>query len=215
MGPQVPNEPMQVVVDSGGANIADWIGLTLTAGLVLVTGVYVWHTRRMANGMDKQLSAIREQQQIAESARLREKSDRGAYECLDAIQVFLAEYEGRPPAAVDAGTFETVRLQLRRAAPLVHDLQVRKYLDTFREIAFIGSFSHEQVEREELDAGKVRLVARDMANRLMTVLHFYLSEQPIPSNVWMRSGEDGHGDYYPDPSNVAAWVRQYARRERG
>lgn len=214
MTAHLPAEPVQVVVDNRGVNMADWIGLALTAALVVVTGVYVWHTRRMADRMDDQLAAIREQQRVAETARLREKSDRGAYECLDALQGLLAEYEARPPGAVDRGAFEAAQLQLRRAAPLVHDRDVRKYLDTFREVAFIGSFTQEQVEREQLDGGVVRLVARDMAQRLSTVLHAYLSEQPIPENVWVRNGEDGHGDNYPDPSNVASWVRKYARRER-
>lgn len=112
-----PVELVQVVVDSSGANMADWIGLALTSALVVITGVYVWHTRRMADRMDDQLAAVREQQQALEAARLREKSDRGAYECLDAIQALLAEYEGRPPAAVNRGVFETTQLQLRRAAP--------------------------------------------------------------------------------------------------
>lgn len=213
MSASMPTEPVQVVVDHGGVNMADWIGLALTAALVVITGVYVWHTRRMADRMDDQLAAIREQQQLSETARLREKSDRGAYECLDAIQGLLAEYEARPPGAVDRGTFDTARLQIRRAAPLVHDLEVRKYLDTFREVTFIGSFTQEQIERERLDAGVVRLIARDMAERLTTVLHAYLSEQPIPDNVWMRNSEDDQDDY-PDPSDAASWVRTYARRER-
>lgn len=97
----------------------------------------------------------------------------------------------------------------------MHDREVRKYLDTFREVAFIGSFTQEQVERERLDAGAVRLVAHDIAERVTTVLHAYLSEQPIPGNVWMRNGDDGHGDRYPDPSNVGSWVRNYARHQRG
>lgn len=210
----VATESVQVVVDSG-PTATDWIGLALTAALVLVTGVYVWHTRRMADRMDDQLAALRDQQQLGEAARLREKSDRGAYRCLDAIQELLAEYEGRPPAAVDRGAFERAKVELQRSAPLVHDREkVRNYLDSFREVAFIGSFKPEQIEREALDAGTVRLVARDMARRLTTVLHSYLSERPIPDNVWMRNGDDGHGDRYPDPPNVASWVRGIARRKQ-
>lgn len=209
----VATEPVQVVVDSG-ATAADWVGLALTAALVLVTGVYVWHTRRMADRMDDQLAAIREEQQLGEAARLREKSDRGAYRCLDAIQELLAEYEGRPPAAVDPAAFERAKLELQRSSPLVHDREVRSYLDAFREVAFIGSFQPEQIEREGLDAGLVRLIARDMASRLTTVLHSYLSERPIPNSVWMRDGDDGHGDRYPDPPNVASWIRGASRRKR-
>lgn len=205
-------EPVHVVVESGGANLADWLGLLLTFALVAITAVYVWHTSRMADRMDEQLSAMREQQRHADETRLREKSERGAYDCLNALEGFLAEYESRPPAAVDREAFVTARLKLRRAAPLVHDRHVRDHLDSFMEVAFVGTFDAEQVDRERLDGGTVRLVARDMARRLTTVLHAYLAEDPIPENAWMRDGGDGYGDRFPPSAEAASWIRRYAAR---
>lgn len=205
-------ETLKVVLEGGGAQWSDWIGVVLTAALVFVTWVYVRHTARMADQMDGQLEAMREQQGRLEEARLREKSDRGAYGCLDAVQQLLAEYAGRPPAAVSREAFQTARIQLERYAPLIHDREVRDYVMTFREVAFIAAFGQEQTEREEINAGTLRLLARDMAKRLTTVLHTYLAEQPLPANVWQHSGDDGHGSEYPDPGSVGSWVRRVAHR---
>lgn len=202
-----------LAASSDAVSAAEWVSVVLTGVLVGTTIVYAFLTKRMADRMDGQLRQMKQQQDHAERARLREKSDRGAYACLSAVEELLVECAGRPLAAVPPQAFRRAKLGLEHSAPLVHDKQVRDYVSVAREILFVASFDEEQVQREEINVGTARMVAGHLTRQLAVVLHAYLSEEEIPPTVWQRDGSDGFGDQYPTPSNAGTWIRRIAHKQ--
>lgn len=79
-------------------------------------------------------------------------------------------------------------------------------------VLFVASVNDEQVDREGLDRALLPVAARAITQALGNVLHRDLAEREVLENLWQRDGSDGHGDYYPEPSNAASWVRAVPRR---
>jgi len=89
-----------------GVSIADWTSIGLTFALVVITGIYVKHTSDMVKEMKNQrLTDV--------DNRRREKSDRAAYQCLDAVRYLADEMSRRGATAVPLEVLKITQRTLR------------------------------------------------------------------------------------------------------
>lgn len=192
-------EPLDITVTIP-AGITDWISLALAFALIVVTLVYVKHTRDMVNEMKLQRATDA-------TDRRREKSDRAAYACLDVIRQVSDEMTRRRASAVEPETLSILHATLRGEGPLLEDDELRGRVGACAEVVFVGSFSNEQMAKEQLSAGHVALGVHVMLRATRAALQAYLAELPPQREIWARTDVDGCGDQLPDMSNAATWIR--------
>lgn len=183
---------------------ADYISLALTFALVVVTIIYVKHTSDMVDEMKEQRLADMRQ-------RRREKSDRAAYACYEVVREVTYEMTRRGPLAVERSALEIAHATLRGQGPLITDEDTRKKIAACAEVLFVGTFSREQMDREDLSPGMVSVGVMEMVRATRWVLENYLAERDQRGDPWARSNQDGCGEQLPYPSNAAAWIRCVGR----
>lgn len=181
-------------------SITDWISVGLTAVLIIVTTFYVKHTSDMATEMKNQrLNDVEN--------RRREKSDKAAYLCLDAVRYLADEMSRRGPTAVEPESLSITQRTLRGEGSLIEDDLIRHRVGACAEVVFVGAFSTEQMRREGLSAGLVALGVQVMLTATRSLLTAYLAEREITENMWARADTDGCGSQLPEIGEAGAWIR--------
>ena len=200
-------ERVDVVVHIG-PSVADWISVGLALGLVIVTVVYVIHTRSMVNEMARQ----RKDDVVN---RRREKSDRAAYRCLAVIQDVIAQMTRLGPSAVEPETFLVAHEILLGEGAMIEDQEVRHRVGACSQVVYVGSFSREQIAKERLSAGRVALGAREVLRATRSMLQNYLAEQEPSHDMWLRTDVDGCGERLPALAEASAWIRCVGKSANG
>lgn len=187
-----------------GPGFADWISLALAFALIVVTLIYVKHTRNMVTEM-------RNQRLADVASRRREKSDRAAYRCLEVIQRMSDEMTRRGSTAVEPHALSAAHERLRADGPMLEDLDLRDRVGACAEVLFIGGFSTEQMAKEGLSPGQVAVGVHHLVRTTRSALQAYLAERDPTPDLWSRPDVDGCGDRFPDAASAAAWIRCVGR----
>lgn len=172
--------------------------------LVVVTAIYVKHTSDMVKEMKNQRLGDMEN-------RRREKSDRAAFQCLDAVRYVADEMSRRSPTAVEPEILSITHRTLRGEGSLIDDDRVRSRVSACAEVLYVGSFSTEQMQREQLSASRVSLGVLEMVNATRELLTAYLAERDPESDTWARADNDGCGSQLPEIGEAATWIRCVGR----
>ena len=196
-----------LAASDSGVLITDWISVGLTAALVAVTAIYVKHTSDMAKEM-------KNQRLIDVANRRREKSDRAAYQCLDAVRYLADEMSRRGPTAVDPEVLAITHRTLRGEGSLIEDDTVRHRVGACAEVLFVGAFPTEQMQREGLSAGLVALGVQQMLVATRSLLTADLAEREVSYDMWARADNDGCGSQFPEIGEAAAWIRCVGRESK-
>ena len=160
--------PVNITVTIPGG-ITDCFSLAFAFALIVVTAVYVKHTRDMVNEMKRRRAADT-------ADRRREKSDRAASARLDVIRQVSDEMARRGASAVEPGSLSIVHATLRGEGPLIEDDELRGRVAACAEVVFVGSFSNEQMATDRLSAGRVARGVHAMLRATRAALQAYLAE---------------------------------------
>lgn len=91
--------------------LAEWALVVLTVALVATTMWYAWQTNRLVNLTREALNEERERWK-------RDKSERAAYKCLDALRPILDRMLQDGPVAVPVSEVSSLQSELRGEGPL-------------------------------------------------------------------------------------------------
>lgn len=186
------------VIIENTPGLSDWIGVGLTAVLILVTLWYAKHARDTVQEMRLTRRDDRE-------SRRREKSDRAAYECLAILRDLSDEMSFRGPSAIEPERLAIVRRTLKGEGALIDDTQIRDRLFACAEVLRIGSLDNFEMKQEELSPGQVAVLVHQIVIASRQLVEAYLAERPFNEDMWRISGPQGNHNL-PSCVDAKAWV---------
>jgi hypothetical protein len=190
---------IHVVLD-GGLGLGDYISLALTGFLIVITAIYVKYTHdmvvemRTARAADSQL-------------RVREKSERSARVCAQLMRELSYEMVERGASAVSIQRVRSTRQLIDIDSPYIDDSTVRDLVSACLEVLFVAGWSNDELERNDLSAGRVGRIATHVLTTTSKLLETYAAGRPLDLAPW-QAPDVPHDDLLPDSVNAFEWVRR-------